>query len=197
MVAALLAPWQTAHARRPLTREACAAMAEKYVTLAALPVPAGPAQDAALREAARRWPGCLREAQLAGPVRCAGRLAHARAGAGAPERPRADWAAGDEHAAAVPLWADLHLLLADQLQWRARGGRGGAAEFVGSLAGEAVQRWPEAALLVAVAGPQVRPRQAYRWLAAQARLPLASLNHALFGRTGPWDARPGDPPVSA
>lgn len=173
-------------------------MAEKYVALAALPgLPPGPAQDAALREAARRWPGCLREAQLAGPVRCGERLAHARAGAGAPERPRGQWLAAEDAAAAVPLWADLHLLLADQLLWRASGGRGEAAGFVRSLDGDARDRWPDVDLLVAVAGPQVRPRQAYRWLAAQASLPLPRLNYALFARTGPWDARPGDPPVSA
>ena len=204
MVAAQLAPWQLAYAGRPLVREVCADLAEKYAALAAVvALPGGPVQDAALREAARRWPGCLREAQLVGPERCAERRAHAQAGAGGSERARGWWLAGE--AAALPLWADLHLLLADQLRWRrtrpssARGELelGDAAEFVASLAGEAAGRWPDAGLLVAVAGPQVRPRQAYRWLAAQAGLPLASLNYALFARRGPWDARPGDPPASA
>ncbi len=204
MEAAELAAWRHAYLRRPLARELCAEMAEKYAALAALTaLPTGPAQDAALRECARRWPGCLREAQLAGPERCAGRRACAEAGVLAPPRAREAWLQ-DEDAAAVPLWADLHRLLADQLRWRrARGPRGedeDVASFVASLAGldeEAAGRWPSAQQLTLVAGPRVRPRQAYRWLAAQAGLPLASLNYALFARRGPWDARPGDPPVSA
>ena len=80
--AAELAVWQAAYAGRPLARDGCAAMAEKYAALAALVrLPAGPVQDAALRTTARRWPGSLREAQLAGPERCRERRAQAEAGA--------------------------------------------------------------------------------------------------------------------
>jgi hypothetical protein len=172
-------------------------MAEKYAALAALvALPAGPAQNAALRAAARRWPGSLREAQLVGPALCEARRVQAQAAAGSEPRTRAQWLAGE--AAAVMLWADLHLLLGDQSRWRlATLGTGDAADFVRALVGEARERWPEAALLVEVGGPQVRVRQAYRWLAAQASLPLAELNYRLLARRGPWDARPGDPPVSA
>ena len=185
--------WQTAYTRWPLARSCCAAMAEKYAALAALvALPEGPAQDAALREAARRWPGSLREAQLAGPERCGERRARAEAGACEPERERGLWLA---ELPALPLWADLHRLLADQLRWRGAGGVGGVLGFVGQLAGEAALRWPTAGLLVQVAGPQVRPRQAYRWLAARAGVTLVTLNQALFGRPGPWDRRFGDDPL--
>jgi len=173
----------------------CAAMTEKYLALAALEaLPRGPEQDAALRRAAARWPGCLRESQLAGPARCQERRIWAEAGSTAGERPRADWLA--EGAGALPLWADLHLLLGDLRAWRAAGGRGDAEAFVGRLDAERRARWPGPGLLAAVAGPQVRARQAYLWLAAQAGLSLAALNFVLFARQGHWDARPGDPPVS-
>ena len=192
-----LAAWQTAYAWRPVARETCAAMAEKYAALAALVVlPTGPTQNVALRAAARRWPGCLREAQLVGPALCELRCVQAETAACSEARPRAQWLVGE--AAAVALWADLHLLLADQSHWRLRTlGAGDVTDFVVTLDAEARGRWPEAAMLAEVAGPQVRVRQAYRWLAAQASLPLADLNYLLFARRGPWDARPGDPPVSA
>jgi hypothetical protein len=174
----------------------CAAMTEKYLALAALEaLPRGPEQDAALRRAAARWPGCLRESQLAGPTRCEERRARAAAGSAAAERPRAAWLVEDD--GALPLWADLHLLLADQLAWRAAGGSGDAAGFVRWLDVGRRGRWPEPGLLATVGGPQVRARQAYQWLAAQAGLSLAALNFVLFARQGHWDARPGDPPVSA
>lgn len=172
-------------------------MAEKYAALAAVVVlPPGPTQNAALRAAAQRWPGCLREAQLIGPALCSERRGQAEAAACSEARPRAQWL--EEPAGAVSLWADLHLLLADQSRWRlATLGRGDVEDFLRSMDGEARARWPAARLLAAVAGPEVRVRQAYRWLAAQASLPLATLNYLLLARRGPWDARPGDPPVSA
>jgi len=190
-----LAVWQAAYARRPLTRSCCAMLVEKYDALAALvALPGGAEQDAALRAAARRWPGALREAQLAGPERCRERRAWAEVGATATERERAAWLV---EAPALPLWVDLHELLADQLRWRGAGGVGEAEGFVAGLRGEARGRWPGVELLVEVAGPQVRARQAYRWLAAQAGMPLPALNYALFGRSGPWDRRSGDLPGSA
>lgn len=190
-----LAAWQLAYAGRPLARSSCAAMAEKYAALAALvELPGGPGQDAALREAARRWPGSLREAQLAGPERCRERRARAELGVTEPERARSVWLA---EAPALPLWADLHRLLADQLGWRGAGRGGEVGDFVAGLTGEARGRWPGVELLIEVAGPQVRARQAYRWLAAQAGMSLPALNYALFGRCGPWDRRSGDLPGSA
>jgi hypothetical protein len=191
-----LRSWQLRWAERPLARDVCAAMTEKYVALAALEaLPRGAEQDSALREAAARWPGCLRESQLIGPDRCRQRRAWAEAGSVEGERPRAQWLAGG--AGALPLWADLHQLLRDQLAWRASGGSGEAAGFVRWLDPEGRERWPGPGLLAAVAGPQVRARQAYQWLAEQAGLSLAGLNFVLFARQGHWDARPGDPPVSA
>ncbi len=196
-VPAALEIWREAYWQRPLARSDCAAMAEKYAALAHLEgLGPGPEQEAALREASRRWPGCLRESQLAGPARCAERGQWAARGAAAPERARAEWRA--EGAAALVLWCDLHRLLEDVRRWKSAGGRGEAAEFVAWSrgAGEAADRWPDAGLLLAVGGSRVRVRQAYAWQAAQAGLTLAELNLALFARTGPWDARPGDPPWS-
>ncbi len=170
-------------------------MAEKYAALAALEaMPGGTTQDAALRAAAERWPGCLRESQLAGPVRCRERQSHAAAGATASERPRGAWRA--DGAAAMVLWADLHPLLADLLAWRRSGGRGDPAALLAAVRGTpAAARWPdEAALLERVGGVQVRARLAYAWLAAQAGLGLPELGGLLFGRAGHWDARAGDPP---
>jgi hypothetical protein len=191
-----LRSWQRRWAERPLAQDDCAAMTEKYLALAALEaLPRGPEQDAALRRAAARWPGCLRESQLVGPDRCRQRCAQAEAGAASEARSRAQWLA--EGAGALPLWADLHRLLRDQLAWRAAGGSGEAADFVRRLDAEGRERWPGPGLLTAVGGPQVRARQAYQWLAGQAGLSLAALNFVLFARQGHWDARPGDPPVSA
>jgi hypothetical protein len=191
--------WRLAYWRRPFVRSACAAMAEKYAALAVLEgLPAGAEQDAALRAAALRWPGCLRESQLAGPARRAERGLWAAAGAAGPERARAEWLADGQEA--VVLWSDLHLLLGDVRRWRSRGGRGEQLEaFVGWLRGdeESGARWPDAALLAATGGSRVRVRQAYGWLAAQVGLGLAELNWRLFARAGPWDRRPGDPAGSA
>lgn len=172
-------------------------MVQKYAALRAVEgLPEGDARDLALKAASRRWPGCLRESQLAGPDRCAERSAQALVGGRAPERTRAAWRG--EGAAAVVLWADLHLLLEDLLLSRGHGVRGLAAfhRFVagGAMAG----RWPgELEALEAAGGRVVRPRLAYAWLAAQAGLQLPALNFLLFGRAGHWDAaRPGDPAAS-
>lgn len=171
-------------------------MAAKYSALAALEaMPPGDAQDDALRAAAERWPGCLRESQLAGPVRCRERHAQASAGARGPELSRARWREAD--AAALVLWADLHPLLADLQAWRrTTAGRDGPAGLLAFVKGTpAAERWPaDLALLIRVGGPRLRVRTAYAWLAAQAGLDLPALNLALFARTGPWDARADDPP---
>lgn len=172
-------------------------MAEKYAALASLEaMTTGSEQDAALRAASLRWPGCLRESQLAGPEQCAQRGRWAARGAAEPERARASWRA--DGAAALVLWADLHRLLGDVRRWKSAGGRGEAAEFVAWLRADgAADRWPDVGLLVSTGGSLVRVRLAYAWLAAQAGLQLAELNLALFARPGPWDARPGDMSWSA
>lgn len=190
-----LSPWRAAYWLRPLPQATCEAMAEKYAALARLEaLPNGAEQDAAIRAAAERWPGCLRESQLAGPARCRERHAQATVGRERPEQPRAAWR--DEGAAAMVLWADLHPLLADLLQWRRRGGRGEAAELLAAVrGGPAAARWPDdPALLERVGGARVRPRLAYAWLAAQAGIELPALQRLLFGRAGHWDVRAGDPP---
>lgn len=189
-----LSSWRATYWQRPLARVVCGSMAEKYAALAALEaMPGGEPQDAALRAAAERWPGCLRESQLAGPARCRERQAQAEVGKTAPERPRGAWR--DAGAAAVVLWADLHPLLGDLVAWRRRGGRGGPADLVAAVRGApAAARWPEdPGLLERVGGARIRPRMAYAWLAAQADLELPALNWLLFGRAGHWDARAGDP----
>src|SRR5690606_26350384 len=151
----------------PLVRAVAGAMVEKYAALAALEALAGgPEQDAALRAAAGRWPGCLRESQLAGPGRCEQRRAQAAEAAAGPELPRAVWR--ERGATAVGRGADLHPLLADLLAWRRQhAGRGGPADLLAFVRRTAPGRWPdEAALLERVGGPQVRARLAYAWLAA-------------------------------
>ena len=188
-----LARWQGRYWDRPLARDACTAMAAKYAALASLEaLPPGRAQNAALRAAAARWPGCLRESQLAGPARCQERRVQAEAGSAGAPRARALWRA--EGAEALVLWSDLHPLLADLLAWRGAGGAGGPAGFTAFVkAGPAAERWPaEPALLVRVGGPRVRVRMAYAWLAAQAGIGLSGLGLRLFGRTGPWDVRAED-----
>lgn len=190
--------------RAPLSLEACRAMLAKYEALAELEAQdPGPLQDRLLRAASRRWPGCLRESQLVGPERCAARREGVRLALASGETSaRASWRA--RGLAAVPLWAELHALLDDQLRWRAQLGLGPAArpreddapraflDFARSTGASA--RWPtRAATLRAVAGPKVRSRQAYLWLAARAGLALPALNQILFARSGHWDQREGDP----
>ncbi len=173
-------------------------MIAKYEALAALEALApGPQQDRQIRAAARRWPGSLRESQLAGPQHCARRLASLRS-YGVDPSPRASWRA--RGMAAVPLWSELHALLGDQLRWRASQGQTPRAgeparrflEFVASTG--AASRWPsDSGVLCRVAGSRVRSRQAYLWLAARAGLALPAMQRILFARSGHWEQRAGDP----
>ncbi len=158
----------------------------------------GAAQRQALREIAARWPGALREAQLVAPARLAARATAARRGGQHPAHSMAWWR--ERGMAAIPLWATLHELLADQLRWRrSRAGpaRAEAVAFLADLARHdpvARARWPEdPARLVAAGGARVRPRQAYLWLAQRMGLSLPALHAALFERAGHWDRRPDDP----
>ncbi len=174
-------------------------LAWKYAALERALGLVGPRQARALRGVAARWPGALREGQLLAPEALAARGAAARRGARGPGRCAAWWR--EQGMGGLVLWASLHELLGDQLAWRrspsARRGPSAAA-FMTHLArrGQTVRaRWPATAdELVAIAGPRVRPRQAYLWLAHRVGLSLPELNVMLFERRGHWDHRPGDPP---
>lgn len=169
-------------------------MARKYDVLLALARRSATdaARPAALRGAARAWPGALREAELAGPETCARRRRAAHAGVSRPAATRSRWR-DDADALAVVLWADLHALLGDQLAFRQGRVRPDVDGFVGWLRGPARDRWPTAADLVAIGGTKLRPRQAYLWLASRAGMKLPALNRCLFARSGHWDHRDSDP----
>ena len=174
-------------------------LAWKYAALERALGLAGTRQARALRGVARRWPGALREGQLLAPEGLAARAAAARRGARGPGRSAAWWR--EQGMGGLVLWASLHELLRDQLAWRrslSAGHGSSVAVFMAYLArrGQAARaRWPATAdELAAVAGPRVRPRQAYLWLAHRVGLSLPELNAMLFERRGPWDHRPGDPP---
>ena len=106
---------------------------------------------------------------------------------------------------AVTLWHALHHLLRDQRTLRLEsGGRSEevsvdrlvAQDVEGAEREDRARRWPEAQHLRALTGANVRPRQAYLWLAAQTSLSLAGLHAKLFRRAGRWDLRDDDPPWS-
>ncbi|MCA9684647.1 MAG: hypothetical protein KC457_20850, partial [Myxococcales bacterium] len=120
----------------PAPRACWSAMVDKYAALLA-PAMTEPDPDLhrqALREAARRWPGALREAEMLGPTGLEQRLQVARRGQeGDLGLTRADAREGpEEQACAVILWSELHLLLADlqrhRAQARSSGTDGGATE---------------------------------------------------------------------
>jgi hypothetical protein len=160
-------------------------MAEKYATLSRLVSDVDRAcRDRGLRRAARRWPGSLRECQRVRPEIYAERLRASRLGAAAPASRRCVWHARGH--AAIPLWAELHALLGDQLAWRAargalRRGRKDAnvRDFVAWL-GPARERWPDARELERMAGGRLSPRHAHAWLAARAGLSLEQLRGLLL-----------------
>lgn len=98
-------------------------MAEKYEWLCCRVLDArGPVRAGDLREAARRWPGALRECQRVSPKRYRERESASRRGAAAAPRSRASWRA--QGYGAVCLWSELHRLHADVARWRANGPRG-------------------------------------------------------------------------
>jgi hypothetical protein len=171
------------------------AMIDKYAALAQLALLTEERRASSLREAAQRWPGSLREAELIGPAHVDARTRAAAAGLAQPDRPRASWT--DEPALAVLCWADLHRSIADQLRFRAQAhaSRAGQTEAFAAWIAEqgAEDRWPDPARLLAVVGPKLRVRSAYLWLAARAGLDLPTLNALLLARAGHWDRRPEDP----
>jgi len=187
----------------PAPRADWAAMADKYAALLdpAMTSPEVEVHRRALREAARRWPGALREAELVGPARLEQRRTLALAGTeGQLGSSRADaWDQLEPDAAAVILWAELHALLSDLQRFRrapSHESEGSDSEafalWVADLEAPRA-RWPRAERLAAVVGPRLRVRSAYLWLAARAGLDLPSLNGRLFARSGHWDQRPEDP----
>ncbi len=168
-------------------------MATKYEALAELARLDEQARRGPLRSIARRWPAALREAELAGPQRCAGRHAMALRIAREPVRSAGAWR--ELGGAAVVLWAELHPLIADV--GRARLVLRSAMdphEFLGATSPADRSRWPDPETLALRVGPRISTRSAYLWLAHQAALDLPSLNFLLFEREGSWDRRPGDPP---
>ena len=178
-----------------LTPGQCATMVDKYDSLAELEgMGPGDGQVRRIRRAARRWPGSLRESQLAGPAVCDARRRAALRGANSPARTRGAWCAD---CPALPLWSTLHLLLGDLGRWRRQlhRGEGATSEALLSFLAEAPQsaRWDPDAVRALVGG-RVHVRLAYLWLAVRSGLPLLSLSRTLFVRGGRWERRADDPP---
>jgi len=131
-----------------------ASMLDKYgwVQRAVLE-PAAAASAAALREAARRWPGSLREHQRVSPERYRAREQWVRQGVRGPLRAYAAWR--DEGRAAICLWSELHRGTAEALAWRAAAPvarRADVKAFLWDLTQRDPARraaWPEAVVLSA------------------------------------------------
>lgn len=182
--------WQAAPGR-----ERWQAMVDKYALLGRLAALPEQQRGPTLREAASRWPGSLREAELIGPQRVHARASAAVIGLAQPDHPRASWT--DEPALAVVCWATLHLLIGDQLRFRVVDPQHASDSLAFArwlaTAHDLSHRWPNPERLPALVGPRLRVRSAYLWLAARAGLDLPSLNALLLARAGHWDRRPGDP----
>jgi hypothetical protein len=175
-------------------REQWQAMLDKYTVLAQLAKLPEHQRAPVLREAAARWPGSLREGELIGPERVEARAAAAVIGLAAPDRSRGSFT--DEPALAVIAWASLHLLIEDQLRFRATDpthARNSEAFSRWVAQQQLDSRWPNPARIPELVGPKLRVRSAYLWLAARAGLALPDLNALLLARAGHWDCRPDDP----
>lgn len=129
-------------------------MAAKYAWLRRAVLEAdGPASAAALREAARRWPGSLRECQRVSPERYRLREQWALEGLGEDECVYSAWEAKGR--AAVCLWSELHHRTAETLAWRASasGRRVGPVAFLRDLTLKDPRRraaWPEEAVVISL-----------------------------------------------
>jgi hypothetical protein len=165
----------------PLEPTIAGEMARKYATLLKLVRDRDRVRrDRGLRAAAGRWPGSLRECQRVHPDLYVRRLRACRQGAAAMAVARAAWR--DRGYAAIPLWAELHTLLADQLGWRASAqGASDVRAFVAALGESASTRWPAADVLVDLAGTRLQPRHAYGWLARCCGLSRGQLEGVLSG----------------
>ncbi len=150
-------PWSAADAQQAL---------EKYRAMSKA-LAAGPTKSE-LRAIAARWPGALREAQVTDPAVYA-RRADVLANSPARIDARGVWAR--QGLAAIPLWADLHGLIADVGRMRTQGG-----DLFAALGPARRPSWPDAPS----SWPpwvlrRLEPRVAIAWLAAVAELDPAML----------------------
>lgn len=146
----------------------------KYETLTHwIAQPAGIARDRGLRSLAARWPGALREGQLASVEDLRQRAAAAAIGGSAAEmRDRGD--------GAVPLWGALHGLLGDLVALR--GPRPAPDQAAVGLGAEGAARWPsDPAWWSAIAWPP-DSRLARAWLSAVSG--IEAIDAALGRRPG-------------
>jgi len=157
----------------PVAAEELADLELKYSTLLRLiDTPVGRGRELGLRELAARWPGALREGQL---VSRAGLEVRRRSLGIAPGSPRAAWRRAE--IAAVPLWSELHRLLADIA--RIRSASLGPADLPRGLGLEAARRWPTAgAWWTSVPWP-IDARVTRSWLAAVGDLDPGELDRLL------------------
>lgn len=158
-----------------------AAAAQKYRAMIAAADLVGDAQTRALRRGAARWPGCLREARATPRPVYLARAQATEAALRQPATARATWRATGH--AAVPLWWDLHALVATVQRWRRQRSRGSDRHDVAGFLRFAAtdphgNGWPNTAAPLGV-GPVGTP-MAQRWLAAQAGLDPRALRAILM-----------------
>jgi hypothetical protein len=154
-------------------------LALKYSTLLGLiALDAGLERDRGLRALAARWPGALREGQLA-PIEALRAREQALAEIGPVDR--ATWR--ERGHGAVPLWSELHRLLGDLARLRAE--RPDPRCLPAGLDTETSGRWPADptwwAALPWPPGAQL-PRS---WLAAVCGASPGDLDRMLRGSSGP------------
>ncbi len=168
-----------------LTAGVAAQLTDKYARLrmAVLDGP-DPTPAAALREAARRWPGSLRECQWTAPADYRARESAVRASLEQEPRTYAQWR--DHGHAAVCLWAELHALAADVLQWRAiapASTRNDVQQFLRNLTVEDPgrrARWPAAEHVESWAVERVGVGLVETCLGHRAGMDPAALRRVLF-----------------
>ena len=168
--------------REPLVTGDVASLLDKYSSLLDLIGQQGGAtRDRGLRELAARWPGVLREGQLSSTSVLRHRqqvlAAELERLQGEPARPREVWRACG--CAAVPLWAELHRLLADLA--RIRAARLGPSDLPSALDPEAQERWPCSHAWWSDHAWPLDVRVTRSWLAAVAGLEPAELDRLLRG----------------
>ncbi|MBL8946581.1 MAG: hypothetical protein JNK45_25665 [Myxococcales bacterium] len=136
-------------------------------------------RDRGLRALAARWPGVLREGQLA-PLEALRARARALVEIGALDR--AAWR--DRGQAAVPLWSELHRLLGDLAGVRRSGPpAGGEADVV--IGGAAGARWPTDPTWWSARSWPPGAQLPRSWLAAVSGASPLDLDRMLRGSTEP------------
>ncbi len=173
--------WPTPEAfwSEPMDADEVGALAVKYSTLLGLiAMKAGLERDRGMRALAARWPGALREGQLA-PIEALRARERALVEIG-PVARATWWARGH---GAVPLWSELHRLLEDLARLRAE--RPDPRRLPAGLGAETSGRWPTDptwwAALPWPPGAQL-PRS---WLAAVCGASPGDLDRMLRGSSGP------------